>query len=92
MTPQRFEIGQEVVCIKKDVWKTFYTREKVLGPSFNEIVTIESYGHYSSDYGWTVHIKEYFSPNGFTERRFEPVLSTSILNSELSSVPETISV
>lgn len=85
----RFKKGQQVVCVKKDRWRSTDGRYNGWGPEFNEVVSV--YGFYED----AIIILEYLIyPDGiraaFCERWFEPLSDISeleeILNAEAIEV------
>lgn len=90
----KFKIGQEVVCVKTDGWKSKTYNHHVIGwgPRYREIVTVTGYVPNGS-----IQIKEWpFTPcmmftASFAERCFEPLMDISelkeVLNYELTPHP-----
>jgi len=92
MKPQRFEIGQAVTMKNPLNWLVLD------GPSagslalFGKIYHVKEYTSYHSQYRWLISFEELHPEDEFEENEFVPVISDAILESELSSINQTINV
>jgi hypothetical protein len=88
----RFKKGQKVVCVKKEPWVIIVKRNQIYGypdPKYNEVVTVKRYVNIEPGVGWLIELFEY----GFavySERNFEPLIEDSVLEKELSEIPEVV--
>lgn len=81
----RFKIGQEVVCVRDADWTNSTTRQKVVGPKYNEVVTVAGYASNLpnsialDEYNITTDIGRYV----YEEHAFEPLVSHDKLMADL---------
>jgi hypothetical protein len=88
----RFEIGQQVVCVRKGNWRRREDYTIANGPNFNEVVTVKEQGERKGDIVLVEYA--YDSRDGrsiaFDERAFQPLVSDAVLAEELSQITETV--
>lgn len=93
MKAKRFKPGQEVVCVKQGTWHYPSGRiSKAVVPAFNEVCVVEGYKAYNTKMQqWTIYL-EGFGDHGYGESNFEPLIETSVLEKELNSISETVTL
>ena len=87
----KYKRGQELVCTYKGEWHSMVPAPMlgaVQGPAFNEIVTCDGYNPFDTQF---LFLKEYSCdrngiPQAFYEECFEPLVSTAVLEKELTSI------
>jgi restriction endonuclease S subunit len=84
-TPQKFEIGQEVICIELEGWNLLEDgADDSVPPKYGEICVIESYDHFDGE--WFVTISGY--ADLYSEEGFVPVGDISELIESLETVKD----
>jgi hypothetical protein len=97
MKPQRFKPGQKVIKITPNKWRDTDTgKRSAFGPKFDEVVTVCEYVDNPNSSKRYITLREYPSYNGsplspaFNECGFEPLVEESVLEKELSEIPESV--
>lgn len=89
MKPQRFENGQEVICVD-DRWFDANDQSPVTnGPKLHDVVVVRKYASYWNNQ-WYIELEGYPEKDSFGEEAFEPLISDKELYEQLEEVEEPV--
>jgi len=87
MKQQRFHIGQEVVCTNRNGWVAIEDVTDRTGPEFNQVCRVTGYEEPLNGENF-IFLSGFHPEDSFLEGFFEPIVSDSVLESELSSIEQ----